>query len=222
LSVSSSEAMNRTQPFGLGYSPTLVDRFGLWLSSRRIRSAVRDFRQLRVADIGCGYNAHFARTLLPQVRSLALADLAIAEDLKKDPKITALEGRLPDSLAPLEDGSQDVVICNSVIEHLFEPLDTLSHLARICAGGGVALINVPTWRGKWFLELAAFRLGVAPAAEMNDHKMYYDPSDLWPLLVRSGFLPKDIKLFKHKGGLNTFAICRKQATGGPAASEEGC
>jgi SAM-dependent methyltransferase len=96
---------------------------------------VRDFHQLRIADIGCGYNAHFARTLLPQVRSLALADLAIAEDLKKDPKITALEGRLPASLAPLEDGSQDVVICNSVIEHLFEPLDTLSHLTRICAGG---------------------------------------------------------------------------------------
>jgi len=184
---------------------------------------VRNFHQLRVADIGCGYNAHFARTLVPKVRSLALADLAIAEDLKKDPKITALEGRLPDSLAPLEDGSQDVVICNSVIEHLFEPLDTLSHLARICAGGGgVVLINVPTWRGKWFLELAAFRLGVAPEAEMNDHKMYYDPSDLWPLLVRSGFRPKDIKLFKHKGGLNTFAICRKQATDGPTASEEGC
>jgi hypothetical protein len=98
--------MTRTEPFGLGYSPTLVDRFGLWLSSRQIRAAVRDFRQLRVADIGCGYNAHFARTLLPELRSLALADLAIAEDLKRDSKITALEGRLPDSLAPLEDESQ--------------------------------------------------------------------------------------------------------------------
>jgi SAM-dependent methyltransferase len=149
-----------------------------------------------------------------------LADLAIAEDLKKDPEITALEGRLPNSLAPLEDGSQDVVICNSVIEHLFEPLDTLSHLARICAGGGVALTNVPTWRGKWFLELAAFRLGVAPEAEMNDHKIYYNPSDLWPLLVRIAFRPKDIKLFKHKCGLKTFVICRKPATAGRAASEE--
>ncbi len=204
--------MKRTVPFGLAYSPTVVDRFGLWLSSRRIRSAVRDFRELRVADIGCGYNALFARTILPDVRSLALADLAIAEDLRKHTKVRVLEGRLPDSLAPLEDESQDVVICNSVIEHLFEPLDTLSHLARICAGRGVALINVPTWRGKWFLEFAAFRLGVSPEAEMDDHKMYYDPTDLWPLLVRSGFRPKDIKLFKHKFGLNTFAICRKPAT----------
>ena len=58
--------MTRTQPFGLGYPPTFVDRFGLWLSSRQIKAAVLDFRQLRVADIG-GYNVHFARTLLPLV-----------------------------------------------------------------------------------------------------------------------------------------------------------
>ena len=49
-------------------------------------------------------------------------------------------------------------------------------------------------------------------AEMDDHKMYYDPPDLWPLLVRSGFRPKNIKLFKHKFGLDTFAICSKTAT----------
>jgi SAM-dependent methyltransferase len=213
--------MKRTVPFGLGYSPTLVDRFGLWLSSRQIRSAVREFGGLRVADIGCGFNALFARTILREVQSLALADLAIAEDLGKDPKVRALEGRLPDSLASLDDESQDVVICNSVIEHLFEPFYTLSHLARICVGGGLVLINVPTWRGKWFLELAAFRLGVSREAEMDDHKMYYDPPDLWPLLVRIGFRPKHITVFKHKFGLNTFAICRKTATCKPATSEDG-
>ena len=205
--------MKRTVPFGLGYSPTRVDRFGIWLSTRQIRSAVGDFRGLRVADIGCGYNALFVRTILTEVQSLVLADLAIAEDLKRDPKIRVLEGRLPGSLISLEDASQDVVVCNSVIEHLLEPLETLSHLLRICATGGLVLINVPSWRGKWFLEFAAFRMGMALDAEMDDHKMYYDPPDLWPLLVRSGFRPRNIKLFKHKFGLNTFAICSKTAIG---------
>ena len=46
------------------------------------------------------------------------------------------------------------------------------------------LVNVPSWRGKRFLELSAFRLGLSPAEEMDDHKRYYDPRDLWPLLVR--------------------------------------
>jgi 2-polyprenyl-3-methyl-5-hydroxy-6-metoxy-1,4-benzoquinol methylase len=205
--------MKRVIPFGLGYSPTHVDRFGIWLSIHQIRSAVRDFRGLRVADIGCSYDdALFACTILPEVQSLTLADLGIAEDLTKNPKIRVLEGRLPDSLASREEGSQDVVVCNSVVEHLLETLDTLSHLVRICATGGLVLINVPTCRGKWFLEFAAFRLGIAPEAETDDHKMYYDPPDLWPLLVRSGFRPKNIKLFKHKFGLDTFAICSKTAT----------
>jgi hypothetical protein len=39
--------------------------------------------------------------------------------------------------------------------------------------------------------------------------MYYDPKDLWPLLVRSGFPPSHIHCHRHKMGLNTFAECRK-------------
>ena len=76
------------------------------------------------------------------------------------------------------------------------------------APGGCVLVNVPSWRGKTFLELAAFRLGVAPACEMDDHKMYYDVRDLWPLLVAAGFRPQHIRCFPHKLGLNTFAVCR--------------
>ena len=43
---------------------------------------------------------------------------------------------------------------------------------------------------------------------MEDHKMYYDPRDLWPLLVRAGFRPSHIRVFRHKFRLNTFAVCR--------------
>jgi hypothetical protein len=68
---------------------------------------------------------------------------------------------------------------------------------------------VPSWRGKRFLELSAFRLGLSPAEEMDDHKMYYDPRDIWPMLVRAGFKPSRVKVFRHKFGLNTFASCVK-------------
>jgi len=69
-------------------------------------------------------------------------------------------------------------------------------------------VNVPSWRGKRFLELSAYRLGLSPAEEIDDHKAYYDPRDLWPLLVRAGFRPSEIRCFRHKFGLNTFAVCR--------------
>lgn len=82
-------------------------------------------------------------------------------------------------------------------------------MLRILAPGGQCLINVPSWKGKRYLERAAFRWGVSPAEEMDDHKMYYDERDLWPLLVRAGFAPSRIHCFSHKFGLNTFAICAR-------------
>jgi hypothetical protein len=54
---------------------------------------------------------------------------------------------------------------------------------------------------------------------MNDHKMYYDPRELWPCLVRAGFRPRDIQCRRHKFGLNTFAACRKPGTIEPGTIE---
>jgi SAM-dependent methyltransferase len=203
----------RQSSYGQQGSPSPVDRFGVWLSSRRIRRAVPDFAGVRLGDFGCGYDAAFARTVLDRAREVVLIDVALAGDLGEHANVTGIEGTLPDALEGLEDGSLDAIVLNSVLEHLWEPERTLSELHRILAPGGVALINVPSWRGKRFLELSAFRLGTSPAEEMDDHKAYYDPRDLWPLLVRAGFRPRDIRCFRHKFGLNTWAECRKVGEG---------
>jgi SAM-dependent methyltransferase len=204
----------RLEAYGESHDFNAIDRFGVWLSSRRIHRSVGDFKGKRVADIGCGYRAAFSRILLDRVRSLVLLDVSLEPGLREDPRVTAIQGRLPDALAAVGDASQDVVVCNSVLEHLWQPLKTLQEMERILAPSGLLLMNVPSWRGKVFLEFAAFRLGTSPE-EMDDHKMYYDPRDLWPLLVQAGFLPRDIKCFRHKFGLNTFARCLKPP---PAAS----
>lgn len=166
------------------------------------------FEDVRLGDFGCGFNATFARTQLTAVRSALLVDIALAGDLKAHPKVTGIEGSLPDVLPTVEPASLDVALCLSVLEHLWKPRQALRELRRVTAPGGVVLVNVPSWRGKRALEFAAFRLGVSPAEEMDDHKRYYDPRDLWPLLVRAGFLPSHIRCYRHKFGLNTFAVCR--------------
>jgi predicted SAM-dependent methyltransferase len=94
----------------------------------------------------------------------------------------------------------------SVLEHLWEPQAVLSACHGLLKPGGSLVVNVPTWLGKRFLEFSAFRLGTSPAAEMDDHKMYYDRRDLWPLLVRAGFRPSRIRTRYHKFGLNLFAV----------------
>ena len=178
----------------------------------RSGAGFRSFAGKRIADLGCGYHAAFTRTVLGEVEEALLVDVSIAPDLKAHPKVKVIEGGLPESLAGLPDASLDVVMIVSVLEHLWEPQRTLQEIRRLLRPGGTCLVNVPSWRGKWFLELSAFKLGLSPAAEMDDHKMYYDATDLWPVLVRAGFLPSEIKCFSHKFGLNTFAACRLKGT----------
>jgi SAM-dependent methyltransferase len=201
----------RATAYGQARTPSSVDRFGVWLSAWALRRHVPSFAGKRLGDFGCGYHARFARSVLDELQSAVLVDVALADDLAADHRVTAIEGHLPEAIKSVGDGSLDVVLCVSVLEHLWDPLDTLRELRRVVAPGGICLVNVPSWRGKRALELAAFRLGVSPAEEMDDHKAYYDPRDLWPLLVRAGFLPHEISCATHKFGLNTFAACRVDA-----------
>ncbi|HVU49561.1 MAG TPA: methyltransferase domain-containing protein [Polyangia bacterium] len=203
----------RTESFGQSYRPGPVDKLGVWLSARQIRRWVPSFAGRRVADLGCGFQATFARSILDEAGQVTLVDVSLADDLKAHAKARAVEGALPAALAGLPAAGFDVVLMVSVLEHLWEPLETLREIRRLLAPGGIALVNVPSWRGKRYLELSAFRLGLSPAAEMDDHKTYYDVRDLWPLLVRAGFLPSQLRCFPHKLGLNTFAVCRVPAGG---------
>jgi SAM-dependent methyltransferase len=103
----------------------------------------------------------------------------------------------------------DVVMLISVLEHVPDPQFVVGSAWRLLRPSGLLLVNVPTWVGKRFLELSAFRLGLSPKVEIDDHKMYYAKRDLWPMLVRSGFKPSQIQLRYHKLGLNLFAAARK-------------
>jgi SAM-dependent methyltransferase len=146
------------------------------------------------------------RRVLDDVRSATLIDVSLAPHLVSHPNVRALTGYLPTIMSSIEDSSLDVVLCTSVVEHLWEPQQTIDEMRRVLRPGGVCAINVPSWLGKRVLEYSAFKLGTSPAEEMDDHKMYYDPRDLWPLLVRAGFAPHAIRCFRHKFGLNTFAV----------------
>src|ERR1039458_4803915 len=118
-----------------------------------------------VGDIGCGYHAIFARTVLDEAAHVRLIDVSLAADLKRHPKISATEGRLPEALAAIPSESLDVVLCVSVLEHLWEPIRTLLELRRMLAPGGVCLLNVPSWRGKRVLAASALPPGPNPHAE---------------------------------------------------------
>jgi SAM-dependent methyltransferase len=189
---------------------TFVDRAGVWLSQRAISRYLPDRSDLEVLELGCGFRATQLLALGPRLKRGIGVDFRIAPELRALEKFTFHEGTIEETLPKLEAERLDAVMLISVLEHLRDPFFVLETARRMLKPSGVLLINVPTWRGKSFLEFSAFRLGLSPRIEMDDHKMYYDKRDLWPLLVRAGFKPSLIKLRYHKLGLNLFAAATRE------------
>jgi ubiquinone/menaquinone biosynthesis C-methylase UbiE len=188
---------------------TWVDRFGIWLSRRAILRWLPDRSNLSVLDVGCGYRAMHLTMLGERMERGVGIDFSIALEVKSRAKLEFLEGPVEQSLPQLRENSFDVVLMISVLEHLRDARAALARTYAVLKPAGRLLVNVPTWRGKWWLELSAFRLGLSPKEEMDDHKMYYDKRDLWPLLVEAGFKPSQLCLRYHKFGLNLFAVGTK-------------
>ena len=188
---------------------TPVDRLGVWLSQRAIRRHLPSRNDLEVLELGCGYRAAQLIALEPKLKRGIGIDFQIAPEVQTLEKFTFHQGSIEQILPKLESETIDVVMLISVLEHLAEPQFVVQSAWRLLRRSGLLLVNVPTWRGKRFLELSAFRFGFSPKVEIDDHKMYYDKRDLWPILVKGGFKPSQIRLRYHKFGLNLFATARK-------------
>lgn len=180
----------------------------MWLSQRAIVRHLPKRSDLQVVELGCGFRATQLVALGPRLKHGVGVDFHIAPELRTLPKFTFHEGSVEDVLPILAKESFDAVMLISVLEHLSEPLFVIESARALLKPAGVLLIHVPTWLGKGFLEFSAFRLGLSPKVEMNDHKMYYDKRDLWPLLVQAGFKPSAIHLRYHKFHLTLFAVAR--------------
>lgn len=188
---------------------TLADRAGVWLSQLAIRRCLRNRNDLEALELGCGYRASNLVALKPKLKRGIGVDFQIAPELQTLERFTFYQATIEEVLPKLESSTLDVVMLISVLEHLADPQFVVQSSWRLLKPSGLLLINVPTWIGKCFLELSAFRLGFSPKLEIDDHKMYYDKRDLWPILVRCGFKPSQIRLRYHKFGLNLFAAAKK-------------
>jgi 2-polyprenyl-3-methyl-5-hydroxy-6-metoxy-1,4-benzoquinol methylase len=190
---------------------TLLDRLGQRLSRRPVEEVVRRYERPRVLDVGCGHHAHLLVALAPSIARGVGVDRSVADDVQRTPNLEFHLGELDDVFARLESEPRfDVVLLVSVLEHVADPEALLARCRSLLNPRGALVINVPTWAGKIALETAAFRLGLSDVESIDEHKMYYDGRDLWPLLVRAGFAPRAIRMRRHKLGLNLFAVAVRE------------
>lgn len=127
----------RTQQFAPGPAGVFVNPF--FIARRALRQAIASVSgelSGRLLDVGCGTQPY--RDLLshcryvgmdidsPHARSLGTADVFY-------------DGRR----FPFEDASFDSVLCNQVLEHVFNPDEFLTELRRVLAPEGRLLLTVP-------------------------------------------------------------------------------
>ncbi len=192
---------------------SLVDKFGIYLSERMVKRYAAHLNPQKsiILDLGCGYPAQLLRKLLPSVALAIGVDYAVDPKVKVLPNIKIYEDTIENILPRFESNFFDLIVMISVLEHLDETLGVLRECKRILKNEGALLINVPTWRGKFFLEMSAYYFNLSPKSEIDDHKMYYDKKDLWQFLVKAGFKPSKIQMKYYKFGLNLFAVCRNDS-----------
>ena len=96
-----------------------------------------------------------------------------------------------------DDGSFDVVVMGSVLEHLYNPDETVREIARILRKGGALYVDVPNEDGLYFrvgnlyqrLRRRDWVVNTAPTFTPY-HVFGYNPRALRALLAKHGLRPK--------------------------------
>src|SRR5437899_11652308 len=101
----------RERAYGQEYEPTIVDRFGVWLSGYQIRKHTGSFGGKRIGDFGCGYHAAFVRSIIGEVEKAVLVDITLAHKIKKKQKITAIEGSMPQTMEEIAHDRLNIIMC---------------------------------------------------------------------------------------------------------------
>lgn len=117
---------------GLFVNPFFLARCSLW---RAIRTAA-PMLQGRLLDVGCGTKPY---------RDLFSVSEYVGMEL--DSELTRQRGvadvYYDGSCFPFEDASFDAVLCNQVLEHVFNPDDFVGEIRRVLRPGGRLLLTVP-------------------------------------------------------------------------------
>lgn len=128
-----TKAMFTAPWWALFLNPAFLPRRALW----RAMAEVAPLVQGRVLDVGCGTKPY--RSLFTQVDDYLGLELDTPENRRTKLADLFYDG----GRFPVADSSFDAVLCNQVLEHIFQPEQFLAEIRRVLCPGGVLILTVP-------------------------------------------------------------------------------
>ncbi len=119
-------------PPGLFLNPFFLARRGLWKAIAKAAHSLRG----RMLDVGCGIKPY--RSLF-QVDSYTGLDIDSEASRRRGVADVFYDGKR----FPFDDASFDAVLCNQVLEHVFNPAEFLEEIRRVLGPDGRLLLTVP-------------------------------------------------------------------------------
>ena len=165
------------------------------------------FKDTKVLDLGCGYNASLLHFFSNEISEGVGVDVSI--DKSKETRKIKLKTKRLDKELKLPKNHFDLVTSLAVTEHLENPLPMYKTAFKSLKPKGKFILTTPSPSAKPILEFLSFKLGVVSKQEIADHKKYYVTEEIYKLLEKAGFNPKKIKVSLFLFGVNTFALAEK-------------
>jgi ubiquinone/menaquinone biosynthesis C-methylase UbiE len=163
----------------------------------RIQEDLPDLKPKRILEIGCstGLNCYALQELYPTAKvigiepeyeALRVAKLMMNSELKTQPEFFQGFGEK----LPFSDGSIDLIVCHTVIEHVDDVAKVIEEIARVLSEYGAAHVDAPNYRfpyephlgiftvpgfGKKFVKLTALIQGQWRHREFVNHLKFVNP-----------------------------------------------
>jgi SAM-dependent methyltransferase len=155
-------------------------------------------------DVGCGSGA-FAITLQRSGYFRRVIGVDLSESCVAAARQQGVESILG-SIEALEESLADLIVCNELIEHLFDPAPFLSACHRVLRPGGVLCLSTPNGEGFDFVVMGELTRNISPPAHLN----YFNPDSITLLLERTGFASR---LVETPGKLDVDIVEREREKG---------
>jgi 2-polyprenyl-3-methyl-5-hydroxy-6-metoxy-1,4-benzoquinol methylase len=164
-----------------------------WENRMRVGFVARYAQEGRLLDVGCAKGGFLAaaRDAGFVVRGVEPAEAAAAAARRLG--LDVMVGTIDE--VPPRANSLEVVTAWHVLEHIPEPIDTLTRLREELVPGGHLLIEVPNAES----VIAERERGAWHAAEVVHHVGQYGPRSLRALVERAGFRVLDLHTFPFTG-----------------------